>query len=210
MGLPNQNRYRVTEHAAQRYAQRIDYRSNTNTKALKGFRKLMNNAVILENKSDGTQVWLDEDSSIVFVVDPRKFNIITVYRSYNKYNESDIRNIPTQQQQQQQQQEEEEEDSINEMEEEMNSQELNSKTKKVISDIISDNYLRIEKEYYNKAIPIYTEYLDRLNRTAKTTRPDQYEANRSELKRLKDKIDRIEDEASVVTSELKTFIIEDE
>lgn len=201
MGLPNQNRYRVTEHAAQRYAQRIEYKANTNTKALKGFRKLMNNAVILENKSDGTQVWLDEDSSIVFVVDPRKFNIITVYRSYDKYNESDMRNIPTQQQQ---------EDSINEVEEEMNNQELNSKTKKIISDIISDNYLRIEKEYYNKSIPIYTEYLDRLTRTAKTTRPDQYEANRSELKRLKDKIDKIEDEASVVTSELKTFIIEDE
>ena len=201
MGLPNQNRYRVTEHAAQRYAQRIDYKANTNTKALKGFRKLMNNAVILENKPDGTQVWLDEDSSIVFVVDPRKFNIITVYRSYDKYNESDIRNIPTQQQQ---------EDSINEVEEEMNNQELNSKTKKVISDIISDNYLRIEKEYYNKAIPIYTEYLDRLTRTAKTTRPDQYESNRSELKRLKDKIDKIEDEATIVTSELKSFIIEDE
>jgi hypothetical protein len=200
MGLPNQNRYRVTEHAAQRYAQRIDYKANTNTKALKGFRKLMNNATILENKSDGTQVWLDEDSAIVFIVDPRKFNIITVYRSYDKYNESDMRNIPTQQQ----------EDSINEVEEEMNSQELNSKTKKVISDIISDNYLRIEKEYYNKAIPIYTEYLDRLTRTAKTTRPDQYESNRSELKRLKDKIDKIEDEASIVTSELKTFIIEDE
>lgn len=201
MGLPNQNRYRVTEHAAQRYAQRIEYKANTNTKALKGFRKLMNNAVILENKSDGTQVWLDEDSSIVFVVDPRKFNIITVYRSFDKYNESDMRNIPTQQQQ---------EDSINEVEEEMNNQELNSKTKKIISDIISDNYLRIEKEYYNKSIPIYTEYLDRLTRTAKTTRPDQYEANRSELKRLKDKIDKIEDEASVVTNELKTFIIEDE
>lgn len=201
MGLPNQNRYRVTEHAAQRYTQRIDYKANTNTKALKGFRKLMNNATILENKSDGTQVWLDEDSAIVFVVDPRKFNIITVYRSYDKYNESDIRNIPTQQQQ---------EDSINEVEEEMENQELSNKTKKIISDIISDNYLRIEKEYYNKAIPIYTEYLDRLNRTAKTTRPDQYEANRSELKRLKDKIDKIEDEASVVTNELKTFIIEDE
>lgn len=201
MGLPNQNRYRVTEHAAQRYAQRIEYKANTNTKALKGFRKLMNNAVILENKSDGTQVWLDEDSSIVFVVDPRKFNIITVYRSYDKYNESDMRNIPTQQQQ---------EDSINEVEEEMNNQELNSKTKKIISDIISDNYLRIEKEYYNKSIPIYTEYLDRLTRTAKTTRPDQYEANRSELKRLKDKIDKIEDEASVVTNELKTFIIEED
>lgn len=200
MGLPNQNRYRVTEHAAQRYAQRIEYKANTNTKALKGFRKLMNNATILENKSDGTQVWLDEDSSIVFVVDPRKFNIITVYRSYDKYNESDMRNIPTQQQ----------EDSINEVEEEMNNQELNSKTKKIISDIISDNYLRIEKEYYNKSIPIYTEYLDRLTRTAKTTRPDQYEANRSELKRLKDKIDKIEDEATIVTSELKTFIIEDE
>lgn len=201
MGLPNQNRYRVTEHAAQRYAQRIEYKANTNTKALKGFRKLMNNAVILENKSDGTQVWLDEDSSIVFVVDPRKFNIITVYRSYDKYNESDMRNIPTQQQQ---------EDSINEVEKEMNNQELNSKTKKIISDIISDNYLRIEKEYYNKSIPIYTEYLDRLTRTAKTTRPDQYEANRSELKRLKDKIDKIEDEASVVTNELKTFIIEED
>ena len=201
MGLPNQNRYRVTEHAAQRYAQRIEYKANTNTKALKGFRKLMNNAVILENKSDGTQVWLDEDSSIVFVVDPRKFNIITVYRSYDKYNESDMRNIPTQQQQ---------EDSINEVEEEMNNQELNSKTKKIISDIISDNYLRIEKEYYNKSIPIYTEYLDRLTRTAKTTRPDQYEANRSELKRLKDKIDKIEDEATIVTSELKTFIIGEE
>ena len=201
MGLPNQNRYRVTEHAAQRYAQRIEYKANTNTKALKGFRKLMNNAVILENKSDGTQVWLDEDSSIVFVVDPRKFNIITVYRSYDKYNESDMRNIPTQKQQ---------EDSINEVEEEMNNQKLNSKTKKIISDIISDNYLRIEKEYYNKAIPIYTEYLDRLNRTAKTTRPDQYEANRSELKRLKDKIDKIEDEATIVTSELKTFIIEED
>lgn len=201
MGLPNQNRYRVTEHAAQRYAQRIEYKANTNTKALKGFRKLMNNAVILENKSDGTQVWLDEDSSIVFVVDPRKFNIITVYRSYDKYNESDMRNIPAQQQQ---------EDSINEVEEEMNNQELNSKTKKIISDIISDNYLRIEKEYYNKSIPIYTEYLDRLTRTAKTTRPDQYEANRSELKRLKDKIDKIEDEASVVTNELKTFIIEED
>lgn len=200
MGLPNQNRYRVTEHAAQRYAQRIEYKANTNTKALKGFRKLMNNAVILENKSDGTQVWLDEDSSIVFVVDPRKFNIITVYRSYDKYNESDMRNIPTQQQ----------EDSINEVEEEMNNQELNSKTKKIISDIISDNYLRIEKEYYNKSIPIYTEYLDRLTRTAKTTRPDQYEANRSELKRLKDKIDKIEDEATIVTSELKTFIIEED
>ena len=200
MGLPNQNRYRVTEHAAQRYAQRIEYKANTNTKALKGFRKLMNNATILENKSDGTQVWLDEDSAIVFVVDPRKFNIITVYRSYDKYNESDIRNIPTQQQ----------EDSINEVEEEMENQELSNKTKKIISDIISDNYLRIEKEYYNKAIPIYTEYLDRLNRTAKTTRQDQYEANRSELKRLKDKIDKIEDEASVVTSELKTFIIEEE
>ena len=200
MGLPNQNRYRVTEHAAQRYAQRIDYKANTNTKALKGFRKLMNNATILENKSDGTQVWLDEDSAIVFVVDPRKFNIITVYRSYDKYNESDMRNIPTQQQ----------EDSINEVEEEMENQELSNKTKKIISDIISDNYLRIEKEYYNKAIPIYTEYLDRLNRTAKTTRPDQYEANRSELKRLKDKINKIEDEASVVTNELKTFIIEEE
>lgn len=200
MGLPNQNRYRVTEHAAQRYSQRIDYKANTNTKALKGFRKLMNNATILENKSDGTQVWLDEDSEIVFVVDPRKFNIITVYRSYDKYNESDMRNIPTQQQ----------EDSINEVEEEMGNQELSNKTKKIISDIISDNYLRIEKEYYNKAIPIYTEYLDRLNRTAKTTRPDQYEANRSELNRLKDKIDKIEDEASVVTSELKTFIIEEE
>ena len=202
MGLPNQNRYRVTEHAAQRYAQRIEYKANTNTKALKGFRKLMNNAVILENKSDGTQVWLDEDSSIVFVVDPRKFNIITVYRSYDKYNESDMRNIPTQQQQ--------EEYSINEVEEEMENQELSNKTKKIISDIISDNYLRIEKEYYNKAIPIYTEYLDRLTRTAKTTRPDQYEANRSELKRLKDKIDKIEDEASVVTNELKTFIIEED
>ena len=201
MGLPNQNRYRVTEHAVERYSQRIDYKANTNTKALKGFRKLMNNATILENKSDGTQVWLDEESAIVFVVDPRKFNIITVYRSFDKYNESDMRNIPVQKQ---------EEDSINEMEEEMNSQELNSKTKKIISDIISDNYLRIEKEYYNKAIPVYTEYLDRLTRTAKTTRPDQYEANRSELKRLKDKIDKIEDEASVVTSELKTFIIEDE
>lgn len=201
MGLPNQNRYRVTEHAAQRYAQRIDYKANTNTKALKGFRKLMNNAVILENKSDGTQVWFDEDSAIVFIVDPRKFNIITVYRSYDKYNESDMRNIPTQQQQ---------EDSINEVEEEMENQELSNKTKKIISDIISDNYLRIEKEYYNKAIPVYTEYLDRLTRTAKTTRPDQYEANRSELKRLKDKIDKIEDEASVVTNELKTFIIEEE
>lgn len=201
MGLPNQNRYRVTEHAAQRYGQRIDYRANTNTKALKGFRKLMNNATILENKSDGTQVWLDEDSAIVFVVDPRKFNIITVYRSYDKYNESDMRNIPIQQQQ---------EDSINEVEEEMNNQELNSKTKKVISDIISDNYLRIEKDYYNKAIPIYTEYLDRLTRTAKTTRPDQYESNRSELNRLKDKIDKIENEATIVTSELKSFIIEDE
>ena len=201
MGLPNQNRYRVTEHAAQRYAQRIDYMANTNTKALKGFRKLMNNATILENKSDGTQVWLDEDSAIVFVVDPRKFNIITVYRSYDKYNESDIRNIPTQQQQ---------EDSINEVEEEMESQELSNKTKKIISDIVNDNYLRIEKEYYNKAIPIYTEYLDRLNRTAKTTRPDQYEANRSELKRLKDKIDKIEDEATIVTSELKTSIIEED
>lgn len=202
MGLPNQNRYRVTEHAAQRYAQRIDYKANTNTKALKGFRKLMNNATILENKSDGTQVWLDEDSSIVFVVDPRKFNIITVYRSYDKYNESDIRNIPMQKQ---------EEDSIvNDTEEEMNNQELSNKTKKIISDIVNDNYLRIEKEYYNKAIPIYTEYLDKLTRTAKTTRPDQYEANRSELKRLKDKIDKIEDEATIVTSELKTFIIEDE
>src|SRR5574344_1303818 len=202
MGLPNQNRYRVTEHAAQRYAQRIDYKANTNTKALKGFRKLMNNATILENKSDGTQVWLDEDSAIVFVVDPRKFNIITVYRSFDKYNESDMRNIPMQKQ---------EEDSIvNDTEEEMNNQELSNKTKKIISDIVNDNYLRIEKEYYNKAIPIYTEYLDKLTRTAKTTRPDQYEANRSELKRLKDKIDKIEDEASIVTSELKTFIIEDE
>lgn len=201
MGLPNQNRYRVTEHATQRYAQRIDYKANTNTKALKGFRKLMNNATILENKSDGTQVWIDEDSAIVFVVDPRKFNIITVYRSYDKYNESDMRNIPIQQQQ---------EDSINEVEEEMNNQELNSKTKKVISDIISDNYLRIEKDYYNKAIPIYTEYLDRLTRTAKTTRPDQYESNRSELNRLKDKIDKIENEATIVTSELKSFIIEED
>lgn len=201
MGLPNQNRYRVTEHAAQRYAQRIEYKANTNTKALKGFRKLMNNATILENKSDGTQVWLDEDSAIVFVVDPRKFNIITVYRSYDKYNESDIRNIPTQQQQ---------ENSINEVEEEMENQELSNKTKKIISDIVNDNYLRIEKEYYNKSIPIYTEYLDRLTRTAKTTRPDQYEANRSELKRLKDKIDKIEDEATIVTSELKTFIIEED
>ena len=112
-----------------------------------------------------------------------------------------MRNIATQQQQ---------EDSINEVEEEMENQELSNKTKKIISDIISDNYLRIEKEYYNKSIPIYTEYLDRLTRTAKTTRPDQYEANRSELKRLKDKIDKIEDEATIVTSELKTFIIEED
>ena len=87
MGVPNLSYYRVTKHARERYRSRIDPTTTTNTSIMKACRTLMMSAVLLHKHLDGTQVWLNEQKGIVLILDPAKYNIVTVYKSYSEYNE---------------------------------------------------------------------------------------------------------------------------
>lgn len=200
MGVPNLSYYRVTKHASKRYKSRIDPTTTTNTSIMKACRTLMMSAVLLHKHLDGTQVWLNEEKDIVLILDPAKYNIITVYKSYSEYNE-----ILEEQNMVVKPKEKEEVRS-----EEIVENNASKVTAQLISNLVEENYLKVERGYYAKVLPLYQEYLERLDKTTRITRPDQYEASRKELKKLKKQITEIENEANIVTKELKQYIVAEE
>lgn len=200
MGVPNLSYYRITKHARARYKSRIDPTVTSNNNMLKACRTLMMSAVLLHKHLDGTQVWLNEQQDVVLILDPTKYNIITVYKSYSEYNEKmEEQNMATTQIKEKEKTEEVLEEG-----------KTSSVTTQLLSNLVEENYLRVERGYYAKVLPLYQEYLDRLDKTTRITRPDQYEASRKELKRLKKQIMEIESEANIVTKELKQFIVAEE
>lgn len=83
MGVPNYAQYTCTNHAKERYLQRIDPDIRPDKIVNKIWGKLAN-SVFLQNQGSGCQIWLHEDSKTVFVLNPSQRKVITCYLSDGK------------------------------------------------------------------------------------------------------------------------------
>lgn len=80
MGLSNFTQYSLTKHALQRYGERINA-SLTSVEMHKAVRAGLSRADRVEIRGDGTQVWVNPEDKIAYVVDVSSRKVITVYPS---------------------------------------------------------------------------------------------------------------------------------
>lgn len=198
MGLSKYDKYRVTSHAKERYRERID-NAVTELKLLKDVASLMQNAEFLGHESNGTESWLHVKRGIVLIVDPRSYNVVTLYNSVESYENDNtphtIEKVSTPK-----------EDKLEEGEEE--TMEDNTKHPKVIAVIAESakrEYKLKEKEYFSALAPMYVEYGSKLASTAKTKRIDYFADKQEELAVIKNKIAGLEAEREAVLSGLKAY-----
>ncbi len=80
MGVPNFSHYICTEHAKERFIERIDPQVNVRKLNNKVW-GLLANATFLETRGENRQLWLNAEHGIVFVLDQTIRKVITCYKS---------------------------------------------------------------------------------------------------------------------------------
>lgn len=71
MGVSHYDRYKVTNHAKERYTERINNATNERL-MLKDFNTILRNARFLSRERQGRESWFSEERNIVVIIDPKK------------------------------------------------------------------------------------------------------------------------------------------
>lgn len=187
MGVSNYHRYKITRHAKERYAQRIDGNKNKNG-VERDFRTLLSNARYLGKEHNEKESWLCEKTNVVLILDPKTYTVITVYNSVEQYKETEGKEVESRPNR---------------------SRKLHPKVEAIISNASKQAYIQQEKKYFAKLAPLYKEYGDRIDKLSRTTNAEHFENKRVELNDLQKEISRIVKDKNKVLSDLKGFIKND-
>jgi hypothetical protein len=181
MGVSHNQRYKVTQHAKDRYLERID--NNTNERnMLKEFDGILRNARFLAKERQGRESWFCEKRDVVIIIDPKKYSVITIYNSVEQYDSAE--------------------------QEITDSKDIHPKVKEIISNASKQAYTQQEKAYFAKLAPMYKEYGDRIDKLSRTKNTEYFENKKIELNELQAEVSRVVTEKNRVLKDLKTFIKE--
>ena len=179
MGVSNHNRYKVTEHAKERYTERID-NAKSEFDILKDFRGILRDARFLSKENKGRESWLCEKRDVVVIIDPKKYSVITIYNSVEQYDSED---------------------------EATTNKDIHPKVQTIISNASKQAYVQQEKAYFAKLAPLYQEYSERIDKLSRTKNAEYFENKKIELNDLQKEISRIVSEKNRVLNDLKRFIV---
>lgn len=189
MGLPNSNRFRITDHAKVRYLERINAKA-TNEQMLKDFRTIMQGSSFLSKENAGRESWFYPTKNIVLILDTFNYKVITIYSSLKEAEM--LKNITN-------------EDGIYEIESEKETE--YSLVEKTISKFADEWSLSVSRDYYGKLAELYAEYAERMDKLSKTTKPLIFKDKKIEAEKVRDEIGRLEREHSDIMKEVKEYIL---
>lgn len=179
MGVSHNNRYRVTQHAKERYLERIDNKVNERT-MLKEFHQILRTGRFLAKENKGRESWICDKRGAVVIIDPKNYSVITVYKSVEQYDSAD-------------------EETINE--------DVHPKVQEIISVASKTAYVQQEKAYFAKLAPMYQEYGERIDKLSRTKNTEYFENKKIELNDLQREISRVVAEKNRILNDLKQFIV---
>lgn len=193
MGLPNSNRFRITDHAKMRYLERINAKA-TNEQMLKDFRTIMQGSSFLSKENAGRESWFYPTKNIVLILDTFNYKVITIYSSLkeaemlkNNMNEDGVCGIDC------------------EVESEKETE--YSLVEKTISNFADEWSLSVSRKYYSELANLYAEYAERMDKLSKTTKPLIFKDKKIEAEKVRDEIGRLEREHSDIMKEVKEYIL---
>lgn len=181
MGVPNHSRYKATDHAKERYWQRIDA-TKTETDVVNEFKRILHNARFLSKEYKGRESWLCEIRDVVVIIDPRKYSIVTIYRSVDEYDSAEQTKAPA--------------------------NEIHPKVQTIIANSARTAYVQQEKSYFARLAPMYKEYGDRIDKLSRTKKTEYFENKKIELDDLQKEISQLVAEKNRVLKDLKSFMKE--
>lgn len=179
MGVPFNDRYKVTQHAKDRYMERIN-NSIREIDMLKDFSHILRNADFLAKEHKGRESWLLEEKGIVIIIDPKKYSVITIYNSVEQYDNAENDNIEK--------------------------NDLHPKVLKLFSNYSKQAYIQQEKYYFEKLAPLYKEYGERIDKLSRTRNTEHFDNKKIELNELQQEITQIVTEKNRILKDIKQFI----
>lgn len=193
MGVSNFARYKVSQHAKDRYRERIDSTA-TELDILKGFTRLLSQSEFLAKEHQGRLSYFDRKRSIVTLICPATYEVITVFNSMDQYS-LDVNNTVSNKNV-----------ALPETEEVEETEEMNPKVNNIISDLAEQAYTAKNKEYMRLLAPLYVECGERMGNLSRLKRKDYYDTAMDELVELEDQIAALTSEREEVLTGLISFI----
>lgn len=193
MGLPNSNRFRITDHAKVRYLERINAKA-TNEQMLKDFRTIMQGSSFLSKENAGRESWFYPTKNIVLILDTFNYKVITIYSSLKEAEM--LKNITN-------------EDGVCGIDCEVKSEKETeySLVEKTISNFADEWSLSVSRKYYSELANLYAEYAERMDKLSKTTKPLIFKNKKIEAEKVRDEIGRLEREHIDIMKEVKEYIL---
>lgn len=185
MGVSNFNFYEVTQHAKDRYIERIDSSKKDDNSIKKAFITIMHRADYLGRTANDCEAWLDREENIVLILKKKQYKIITVYHNLDDYREK-------------------EKEFMNEKE----GKGMHLVVKNMLAEFSKKAYLSQEKNYYSAIGPLFKEYGERMDNLSRMKNPKDYMNKQKEMTDTFNLIKEIEEEKTQVLSELKMFFNE--
>lgn len=185
MGVSHYTRYQVSAHAKERYKERIN-KSVTEIDMLKDIRQMMSKARFLNKERRGCESWLHEERNVVFLLDTKKYQVVTVYNTVEQYTSD--KHSP-----------------VNQIEAEEEN-EIHPKVATLLSNFSGQAYTQQEKLYFSKLEPMYKEYAERIGNLSRMKNTEQFENKKIELNELQREIKRVNDEKNRILNDLKRFM----
>ena len=176
MGLSNYHKYRLSEHAIERFRERFDPSASENAISAR-VRGWLSQAVLLQKEDKKRETWFDEKDKVVIVVAPENFMIVTLYSSTEEY-QRDADNQTT----------------------------IAPSAKQIVSDLVSAQMKNIKSEHYKRLAQLYEDYFIKMDKLSKTTQKIVFDQSETELKALKRSIEQVESEYSHLESSLNFYI----
>lgn len=203
VGVSNFNRYKITDHAKQRYRERINEQA-TEQQILKGFRHHLSQAHFMAKERKGRESWFHSEMRIVIILNTEDYQIVTIYSSLKQLEEkrTEKKEVLV----------ETKTKGSSGIETKMTNE--SDQIKNVVASKVSamtKDYLNSEtRKYFSDIAVLYSRIADRSDKLSKTYKPNVLDIKKKELFELKAKINKLEKEYGKIEKECYKYIIQEE
>ena len=188
MGLSNHGRYTVSEHAVERYMERV--RSSMKEKdIIKDIAGMLGRAIFIAKEAHGREMWLAEEENIVLIIAPKYMKVITLYKNEGKVTSNRKLDVVVNQA------------PISK------ETSLHERAAELLSEFAEKAVYQETKRFYAILSPLYKEYGERMMRLSGTKNRELYEEKTQELDNLRATIAGIEKERREVVRSLGTMVL---
>lgn len=183
MGLSNFNKYRLSQHAIDRYRERFNP-STSEAAITSKVRSWLSQADFLSDEQLGRQAWFNNEDSVVIIVKPKNFTVITLYSTLSEYNNRAEANQGVQE----------------------TTSDIHPYVKTMVSELVESKVFNIKSTYYEKLSALYADYADRMDKLSRTMKQEKFIEKGKEMAEVKVEIEKLEAEFEYVIESMEFYI----